>query len=85
MTVRTRAVRPEPGPEAHTHKEPPRPPVPALPRDVGPVNFADGSELRLKYTGASKALATGKIENKGTAIVIAGKGRYGGKGRWDLG
>jgi hypothetical protein len=50
------------------------------------VNFADGSALWLKYTGTSKLLAPGKFENKGTAIVIGGKGRYEGakgEGTWE--
>jgi hypothetical protein len=42
------------------------------------VNFPDGSALWLTFTGASKFLAPGKLESKGTAIVIGGKGRYAG-------
>jgi hypothetical protein len=42
------------------------------------VNFVDGSELWLKYTGTSKTDAKGQITLKGTAIVIGGKGRYAG-------
>jgi hypothetical protein len=42
------------------------------------ITFADGSELWLKYTGGNKVLPTGKIAQKGTAIVIGGKGRYAG-------
>jgi hypothetical protein len=43
------------------------------------VNFPDGSALWLTFTGASKFLAPGKLESKGTAIVIGGKGRYAGR------
>jgi hypothetical protein len=42
------------------------------------VNFPDGSALWLKFTGATKFIAPGKTESKGTAIVIGGKGRYAG-------
>ena len=42
------------------------------------VNFPDGSALWLTYTGATKVLAPGKSESKGTSIVIGGKGRYAG-------
>jgi hypothetical protein len=42
------------------------------------VNFPDGSALWLTFTGASKVIAPGKVESKGTAIVIGGKGRYAG-------
>jgi hypothetical protein len=50
------------------------------------VNFPDGSALWLKFAGTSKLLAPGKFENKGTAIVIGGKGRYEGakgEGTWE--
>ncbi len=42
------------------------------------VTSADGSELWLKFTGAFKFGATGKLALKGTSIVIGGKGRYAG-------
>ncbi len=42
------------------------------------INFGDGSELWLKYTGTVKYDGTGKVAQKGTAIVIGGKGRYAG-------
>jgi hypothetical protein len=44
------------------------------------ANFADGSELRTKYTGTSKFVGgpSGKLAQKGTFIVIGGKGRYEG-------
>ena len=33
------------------------------------ITFADGSELWLKYSGASKLLGTGKVSQKGTATA----------------
>jgi hypothetical protein len=42
------------------------------------VNFPDGSALWLTFTGTTKYLAQGKFENKGTSIVIGGKGRFAG-------
>jgi hypothetical protein len=42
------------------------------------INFADGSELWLKYTGTVKVSATGKAMHKGTTIAIGGKGQYAG-------
>jgi hypothetical protein len=48
------------------------------------LNFNDGSELWLKYTGTIKV--DSKAQRKGTAIVIGGKGRYAGakgEGTWE--
>jgi hypothetical protein len=41
------------------------------------LNFADGSELWAKFTGTIKS-GNPKNAEKGTAIVIGGKGRYAG-------
>jgi hypothetical protein len=41
------------------------------------IVFSDGSELWFKYTGEFK-YGNPKVANKGTAIVIGGKGRYAG-------
>jgi hypothetical protein len=40
------------------------------------VNFSDGSELWVKFAITAKVLTTGKVTQKGTAVVIGGKGRY---------
>jgi hypothetical protein len=50
------------------------------------VTFTDGSELRFKSTGTLNFSPKGLTE-KGTAIVIGGKGRYAGatgEGTWEL-
>jgi hypothetical protein len=41
------------------------------------VNFADGSELWIEFTGTVK-VGNPKVAHKGTAVVIGGKGRYAG-------
>jgi hypothetical protein len=49
------------------------------------VNFGDGSELWLKYTGTVKYDGL-RVAQKGTATVIGGKGRYvgaKGDGAWE--
>jgi hypothetical protein len=48
------------------------------------VNFSDGSALWMKYTGTTAY--SPKNQQKGTAIVIGGKGRYEGakgEGTWE--
>jgi hypothetical protein len=48
--------------------------------------FTDGSELWLKYTGTVKYPNGGKVLQKGTFIVVGGKGRYAGAkgdGTWE--
>jgi hypothetical protein len=57
----------------------------------GGVTFADGSELWVKWTGTLKFSRSPdgapKLTEKGTMIVIGGKGRYAGAkgdGTWEL-
>jgi hypothetical protein len=48
------------------------------------VNFSDGSALWMKYTGTT--IYSPKNQQKGTAIVIGGKGKYAGAtgdGTWE--
>jgi hypothetical protein len=50
------------------------------------VKFGDGSELWMKFTGTVKPGGTGKVLQKGAAIVTGGKGRYAGAkgdGSWE--
>jgi hypothetical protein len=60
-------------------------PVGGTANGYGSVTFADGSELWVKWSGTIK-IEKGSMTERGTAIVIGGKGRYAdakGDGTWE--